>query len=237
MNRYLLPTEDASTETATRRVPIEKPVGIYRIGNGTYTIVAETADDLLNLGVKDATVSRKTAKQPPVELAPTSRGIGVKNHGSTNPVTLRTTMNEQELRIGESAQVNDDCFIQIGINVELQATVETDEPAGGGGQRASAQTQGVSAGAHARTIATNLRNASGGSIADARAVIDELRTFVADHPLDNRKYEQVCENLDQITARLESKANGLHSTDTLDAEWEAELKQLGDRIEHLYVRG
>jgi len=237
MNRYLLPADDANAGTATRRVPIESPVGIYRIGNGTYTVVAETADDLLDLGVKDATVSRKTAGQPPIELAPTSRGIGVKNHGSTNPITLRTTMKEQELRIGESAHVDDDCFIQIGINVELQATVESDEPASSGTKQAAQQGQaGVSPAAHARTIATNLRNASDGSVEEARAVVDELRTFVADHPLDNRKYEEVCAKLDQITARLESKATGLHNTDTLDTEWQAELEQLSDRIEHLYIR-
>jgi hypothetical protein len=146
-------------------------------------------------------------------------------------------MKEQELRIGESAHVNDDCFIQIGINVELQATVEKDEPASSGTKQAAQQGQGgVSPAAHARTIATNLRNASDSSVEETRAVVDELRTFVADHPLDNRKYEQVCAKLDQITARLESKATGLHNTDTLDAEWQAELEQLSDRIEHLYVR-
>jgi len=47
MNRYLLPADDANAGTATRRVPIESPVGIYRIGNGTYTVVAETAADAL----------------------------------------------------------------------------------------------------------------------------------------------------------------------------------------------
>ena len=183
MNRYLLPKDDDGTGTAKRRIPIESPVGIYRIGNGTYTIVAETAEDLIDLGVKDSTVSRKTAGQPPVELAPTSRGISVRNHGSTNPITLRTKIKAQQLRIGESANVTDDCFVQVGINVELQATVEQHGGGESGSELAAAGRQnGVSPAAHAKTIADNLRNASQGSVTDARKVVDDMQTFVADHP-------------------------------------------------------
>jgi exonuclease VII small subunit len=237
MNRYLLPKDDDGTGTAKRRIPIESPVGIYRIGNGTYTIVAETAEDLIDLGVKDSTVSRKTAGQPPVELAPTSRGISVRNHGSTNPITLRTKIKAKQLRIGESANVTDDCFVQVGINVELQATVEQHGGGESGSELAAAGRQnGVSPAAHAKTIADNLRNASQGSVTDARKVVDDMQTFVADHPIDDDRYEQICENLEQITARLESKAKGLHNTETLDPEWQAELQQLSDRIEQLYVR-
>jgi len=243
MNRYLLPTGEASEAATASRVPIESPVGIYRTGDGTYRVVAETADGLIDLGVKDATVSRKTAGQPPVELAPTSKGISVRNHGSTNPVTLRTTVKEQELRIGEAAQITDDCFIEVGIGVELQATVERGEESlsthdleADLDEHGARDVRGVSPAAHARTLAANLRNASQGSVTDCRKVVDELRTFVADHPVDDDEYDQVRADLDRIIARLESKANGLHRTETLDDEWQDDLDLLSDRIERLYVR-
>ncbi|TQQ79925.1 hypothetical protein EGH24_10610 [Halonotius terrestris] len=237
MNRYLLPTGDTSESSDAPRVPIENAVGIYRIGNGTYTVVAETADEILDLGVKDATVSRKTAGQPPVELAPTSRGISVRNHGSTNPLTLRTNIKEQQLRIGESATVTDDCFIQVGISVELQATVEAGTDSVSVSElEAKLDESGVSPAAHARILANNLRNASQSSVTEVRKVIGELGTFVAEHPVNDDEYAQVRSDIEQITTRLESKARGLHNTDTLDAEWQQDIDLLSDRIERLYVR-
>jgi len=59
MNRYLL-SEPTAAEGATTRVPIDSRVGIYRRGDGSKTIVAETDDEQIDLGVRDATVSRKT---------------------------------------------------------------------------------------------------------------------------------------------------------------------------------
>lgn len=224
MNRYVLPAG-----AADQRVPIGDPVGIYRLGNGSYTIVAETADRLVDLGVKDATVSRKQGGQPPVELAPTSRGISVRNHGSTNPVTLRTNLTEQQLSRGETATVTDDCRIEVGIGVELQATVEREDS-----PKAADAEKSVSPARHAHLLAERLRTASDDSVTAARKAVSELESFLASHPLDDEEYDRICEKLNRISTRLETKTRGLHHTETLDTEWQRELALVSDRIERLY---
>lgn len=223
MNRYVLPTD-----ADDRRVQISDPVGIYRVGDGSYTIVAETADGLVDLGVKDATVSRKTGDRVPVELAPTSRGITVRNNASTNPVTLRTNLTEQQLSTGETATVVDDCRIEVGIGVELQATVEDKNGSPSTAAGAVTPTR------HANLLADQLRTASTQSVTDTRQAVSELNSFLTAHPLDNTEYDRLCEKLQQIATRLEAKSTGIHQTETLDAEWQRELELVSDRIERLY---
>lgn len=223
MNRYVLPTD-----ADNRRVQISDPVGIYRVGDGSYTVVAETAEGLVDLGIKDATVSRKTGGQPPVELTPTSRGITVRNNASKNPVTLRTKLTEQQLSAGETATVVDDCRIEVGIGVELQATVEEKNGSH------SAAAGAVTPTRHANLLADQLRTASAESVTDTRQAVSELSSFLSSHPLENPEYKRLCEKLQQIAIRLETKSTGLHQTETLDAEWQRELELVSDRIERLY---
>jgi len=232
MNRYLL--SDPASENATpTRVPIDSRVGIYRLGDGSKTIVAETEGQRVDLGVRDATVSRKTEGRPPVELSPISRGISVRNHGSTNPVSLSTNLRTHTLTAGDAAAITDDCRLTIGISLTLQATVERE-----GSQRSPAaeQAAGVSPAAHARTLANALRAASTDSVAESRSVIAELQSFLASHPLDSSDYKEINARVEQIERRLDSKAGGLHHTEELDEEWQAELAALSDRIEGLYAR-
>jgi len=54
--------------------------------------------------------------------------------------------------------------------------------------------------------------------------------------LESAAYETVCEQIDQINRRLESKAGGLHRTESLDEEWRSELSVVSDRIESIYAR-
>jgi|GEM_PF-2089660 len=231
MNRYLL--SDPASENATpTRVPIDSRVGIYRLGDGSKTIVAETEGQRVDLDVRDATVSRKTEGRPPVELSPISRGISVRNHGSTNPVSLSTNLRTHTLTAGDAAAITDDCRLTIGISLTLQATVERE-----GSQRGSAaESAGVSPAAHARTLANALRAASTDSVAESRSVIAELQSFLGAHPLESSDYEEIHARVEQIERRLDSKASGLHQTEELDDEWQAELAALSDRIEGLYAR-
>ena len=232
MKRYLL-SDPASEDATPTRVPIDSRVGIYRLGDGSKTIVAETDGQRVDLGVRDATVSRKTEGRPPVELSPISRGISVRNHGSTNPVSLSTNLRTHTLTAGDAAAITDDCRLTIGISLTLQATVERE-----GSQRSPAaeQAAGVSPAAHARTLANALRAASTDSVAESRSVIAELQSFLASHPLDSSDYKEIKARVEQIERRLDSKAGGLHHTEELDEEWQAELAALSDRIEGLYAR-
>jgi len=229
MNRYLL-SEPTAAEGATTRVPIDSRVGIYRRGDGSKTIVAETDDEQIDLGVRDATVSRKTNGRPPVALSPISRGISVRNHGSTNPVTLSTNLRTHKLTTGDAAAITDDCRLTIGLSLTLRATVEGD------GGHTNQQSGGVRPAAHARTLANALRTASDESIAETRGVISELRTFLQEHPLESSEYEAVCTQIDRIERRLESKAGGLHRTESLDEEWRSELSVVSNRVESIYAR-
>ena len=230
MNRYLL-SEPTAANGDTTRVPIDSRVGIYRRGDGSKAIVAETADEQIDLGVRDATVSRKTNGRPPVALSPISRGISVRNHGSTNPVTLSTNLRTHKLTAGDAAAITDDCRLTIGLSLTLRATVE-----GGSGRDGQARSAGVRPAAHARTLANTLRAASDDSVAETRGVINELRTFLQEHPLESSEYEAVCTQVDRIEQRLESKAGGLHRTESLDEEWQSELAVVSDRIESIYAR-
>jgi hypothetical protein len=231
MNRYLL-SEPTAANGDTTRVPIDSRVGIYRRGDGSKAIVAETADEQIDLGVRDATVSRKTNGRPPVALSPISRGISVRNHGSTNPVTLSTNLRTHKLTAGDAAAITDDCRLTIGLSLTLRATVE----GGGGRQDGQARPAGVRPAAHARTLANTLQAASEDSVAETRGVISELRTFLKEHPLERSEYEAVCSQVDRIEQRLESKAGGLHRTESLDEEWQSELAVVSDRIESIYAR-
>ena len=230
MNRYLL-SEPTAADGETTRVPIDSRVGIYRRGDGSKAIVAETADEQIDLGVRDATVSRKTNGRPPVALSPISRGISVRNHGSTNPVTLSTNLRTHKLTAGDAAAITDDCRLTIGLSLTLRATVE-----GGSGRNGQARSGGVRPAAHARTLANTLQAASEDSVAETRGVISELRTFLKEHPLERSEYEAVCSQVDRIEQRLESKAGGLHRTESLDEEWQSELAVVSDRIESIYAR-
>ncbi|MFQ3476613.1 hypothetical protein HKK80_10190 [Halonotius sp. F2-221B] len=231
MNRYLL-SEPTAADGETTRVSIDSRVGIYRRGDGSKAIVAETADEQIDLGVRDATVSRKTNGRPPVALSPISRGISVRNHGSTNPVTLSTNLRTHKLTAGDAAAITDDCRLTIGLSLTLRATVEGE----GSRQNSQAQSAGVRPAAHARTLANALRTASEDSVAETRGVISELRTFLQEHPLERAEYESVCAQVDRIEQRLESKASGLHRTEHLDEEWQSELAVVSDRIESIYAR-
>lgn len=231
MNRYLL-SEPTSGDAA--RVPIDSRVGVYRLGDGSKTVVAEADGQQVDLGVRDATVSRKTDGRSPIELSPISRGISVRNHGNTNPVSLSTNLRTHTLTAGDAAAITDDCRLTVGISLTLQAIVE--RASGQQDGRPEQQPEGVQPAAHARALANALRAASDDSTAEARRVITELQAFLETHPRQGDAYKTVHKRVNHIKRRLDTKADGLHQTERLDEEWQAELTAVSDRIEGLYAR-
>ena len=193
MQRYLTPKRDAQRAETVRRVPIEGGVSVYRLDDGSHTVVAETADETIELGVKDAAVSRKKGDTAPVELTSDQRGLRVHNHTSKNAVTVRTNLGTEELAAGEDTLVTDDCIVELGITTEIRGSVERDRDTLSkdeleemlGMRQKGDVVEGVSPGLHAQAVAENLRKSSQESAVECRKIVTHLENFVAEHPVDD----------------------------------------------------
>jgi len=244
MKSYLTPKRDATHAETVRRIPINGPVGLYRLDDGSHAVIAETDDETIELGVRDAAVSRKKGGSAPVELLPDARGIRVRNQNSKNPVSVKTNLREQQLAEGENTVINDDCIIELGITTEIRATVERDRNTLSkeelkqelGMEREGDVMEGVSPTAHARAIAVNLRKATNESVPECRKYATELKNFVAEHEVEDPDYEPVLDELQQVTKRLENKSSGALRGSGIDEEWNEEIDLLADRVEKLYGR-
>jgi hypothetical protein len=244
MKSYLTPKRDAAHAETVRRVPINGPVGIYRRDDGSHSVLAETDDEIIELGVRDAAVSRKKSGSSPVELLPDARGVRIRNQNSKNPVSVKTNLGEQQLAEGENTVIDDDCIIELGITTEIRATVERDRDTLSkeelqeklGMEQEGDVMQGVSPTAHARAIAVNLRKATNESVPECRKYATELKNFVAEHEVDDPDYESVFDQLQQVTTRLETKSSGALRGSGIDDEWKEEIDLLADRVEKLYGR-
>jgi len=245
MKRYLTPIRDAAAAETVRRVPIDEPVGVYRRDDGSHAVVAETTDEVVELGIRDAAVSRKHDGRAPVELASDRRGVRVRNAGSKNPVSVRTNLGEQRLATDEETVVTGDCVIELGITTEIRASVERDRDTLSRDELAEMlameadgdAVEGVSPAIHAQMTATALRKAGDESVTECRKVITELRNFVAEHQVDDPDYEDVVDTVDRVERRLENASdNRLLDGDSLDEERKEDLDLLADRVEKLYGR-
>lgn len=244
MKSYLTPKRDATHAETVRRIPINGPVGLYRLDDGSHAVIAETDDETIELGVRDAAVSRKKGGSAPVELLPDARGIRVRNQNSKNPVSVKTNLREQQLAEGENTVIKDDCIIEIGITTEIRATVERDRNTLSkeelkeelGMEQEGDVMEGVSPTAHARAIAVNLRKATNESVPECRKYATELKNFVAEHEVEDPDYEPVLDELQQVTKRLENKSSGALRGSGIDEEWNEEIDLLADRVEKLYGR-
>lgn len=244
MKSYLTPKRDATHAETVRRIPINGPVGLYRLDDGSHDVIAETDNETIELGVRDAAVSRKKGGSAPVELLPDARGIRVRNQNSKNPVSVKTNLREQQLAEGENTVIKDDCIIELGITTEIRATVERDGNTLSkeelkeklGMEQEGDVMQGVSPTAHARAIAVNLRKATNESVPECRKYATELKNFVAEHEVEDPDYEPVLDELQQVTKRLENKSSGALRGSGIDEEWNEEIDLLADRVEKLYGR-
>ena len=245
MKRYLTPKRDASDAQSVRRVPVEGPVEIYRLDDGTNSVVAETTKEVIDLGVRDAAVSRKKGGPAPVEIHPDSRGIRVHNRSSTNPVSVQETFGEQNLEQGESVTVPDDCIIELGFSTGIRTTVERDRDTLSKEElreklnieQKGDSLQGVSPSIHAQMTATALRKASEESVTECRKVLTEMENFVAEYSVDDSDYDDLVTAVEQTASRLKNRAdNDLLDGSALDEEWKDELDLLANRVEQLYGR-
>jgi ribosome-associated translation inhibitor RaiA len=244
LKSYLTPKQAVTSTETVRRIPVDGPVGVFRRDNGRYDIVLETTDETIDLDIQDAAVSRKNGDNAPVLFSPDPQGLRIQNQTSKNAVSIKTRLGEQHVDQGEDIVVSDDCLIELGITTELRAAVEQQQNTLSveelkeklGMQQQGDVLQGVSPSAHVRAIAVNLRKASNESVSECRKYATELKNFVAEHEVADSDYEPVFEDLQQVTARLETKSSGTLRGSGMDAEWQEEIDVIADRVEKLYSR-
>jgi hypothetical protein len=239
MEAYLSPVDSEAGDV--RRIVIDGPTGLYRSG---YDVVAETPDQMLELGVRDVTVSRKGDNGAPVEFAPSRNGVDVRNEGSTNPVVLSQGVENREIEIaaGEERYVDEECLVSLGVNTELHLgfdrneTLSVDELKDQLGlEQQGSLVSGVDPALYAQSLADNLLQARHESANECLQYANELNTFLLEHPVEDGAYEDVCEELERTTRRLETKVS--NDLGGLDAEWDERIERLAHRVERVYARG
>lgn len=229
MKRYLIPIQNASQTETVQRIPVDDgPVGIYRLDNDTYDVVAEAGGRRIRLGVEDAAVSRKKNGEAPVQLSPTRHGITVQNQTSTNPITVQRNPGEELLEQGETTTITDDCVIELGIGVEIRANVRD----------TGIIDDGVEIEEHVRNVSKLICVlADNDEVSACWNHLQTLHDTVTERPVEDTAYEQVDEDLEQVLSRLESRIkNSMRSADELDDEFRAEIKRITERVESIYAR-
>ena len=244
MRRYVTLKQDASVNDAVQQVPIEETVGVYRVDDGTYSVVAETSKEIIDLGVRDAAVSRKRDGTAPVQFEPESDGIRVRNRDSTNPVTVQQRSGDLNLTSGEHLVVEDSCVISLGITTDVRATAERDHNTLSKGELVDllgmeadgGVMRGVEPAAHASSLATNLRQASETSVTATQKWVTELQNFVETNTRADPDYDEVLTELRATRDQLDTKISGPLSGSGMDEERQDDLELIADRVESLYAR-
>ena len=241
MKRYLIPIQNASQTETVQRIPVDDgPVGIYRLDNDTYDVVAESGGRRTRLGVEDAAVSRKKNGEAPVQLSPTRHGITVQNQTSTNPITVQRNPGEELLEQGETTTITDDCVIELGIGVEIRANVRGVDTGVDDDQATidNGGDDGVEIEEHVRSVSKLICVlADNDEVSACWNRLQTLHDTVTERPVEDTAYEQVDEDLEQVLSRLESRIkNSMRSADELDDEFRAEIKRITERVESIYAR-
>lgn len=242
MRRYLTPKQDISKTEIVQQIPIRSPVGIYRRDDGSHRVVAETVDKVVDLGIRDAAVSRKQNKNVPVQAKPVQRGIELTNRDSTNPVTVRQPGQETTLERDDQLIVSDNCVIELGFSTEIRMTAEPDSQTLSRDELEEIfdmavgenQVQGVSPAAHAATLARSLRQSKSTSVVEVKKIVVEMRNFVEGNTVDGPDYDTVVGKLRQLTDELDAKVSGPLRGTGLDEQRQDELELIADRVERLY---
>lgn len=229
MNRYLTSIQNVSETETVQRVPVDDgPVGIYRLDNDTYDVVAETDDRRIHLGVADAGVSRKKNGDSPVQLSPTEKGIDIENQTSTNPIKIHRNHDIENLKQGRVTTITDDCIIQLGIDVEIRANVrgiDTIRP-------------GIDPEEYVRKVGDLARTcAENDDVNGCRKHLQTLSDTITERPVEDTAYEEMKENIEQLLSRMESRIkNSMRSAEELDDEFRAEIETVTERVESIYAR-
>lgn len=101
----------------------ESPVEVYRRDDDSHEVVAETSDQIVELGIRDASVSRKRDGPAPVVFEPSeSGGVTLYNNGTTNPITVTHDVGVEPTTVqtGEAETFADTCTVEIGYNTKLK---------------------------------------------------------------------------------------------------------------------
>ena len=242
MRRYLTPKQDVSKTEIVKQIQIEDPVGLYRQDDGSHRVVAETVDEVVDLGIRDAAVSRKRDGKAPVRVKPVRRGIELINQDSTNPVTVRQPGQETTLNRDDQLTVTDNCIIELGFSTEIRMTAEPDSQTLSKDELEDVfdmavtdnQVRGVSPAAHAATLARSLRQSKSTSVVEVQKIVVEMRNFVEEHTVDDPDYDAVVDELRQLTDELDAKVSGPLRGTGLDEQRQDELELIADRVERLY---
>lgn len=117
---YLLPLDSPDDED---HIIIESPVEVYRRDDNRHEVVAETAGQIINLGIRDASVSRKNGGTAPVIFEPNGPGrVTLYNNGATNPVTVDYGIGRKPATVqkDETETLTHTCTVKIGFDTKLE---------------------------------------------------------------------------------------------------------------------
>ena len=108
------------------RIPIDSWTAIYRDPDETQQIIVETENRTQEIGIADATVSRKKGSDIPIVIKPREERIEIHNNCNSNGVTVVSEGEEHEIPEGYIETVSSDAEITIGYHTELQLTTKRD---------------------------------------------------------------------------------------------------------------
>lgn len=129
---YLSPLDSPDEDD---HIIIESPVEVYRRDDNRHEVVAETAGQIISLGIRDASVSRKKSGTAPVVFEPNGPGqVTLYNNGATNPVTVDYGIGRQPATVpkDEAETLTNTCTVEIGFDAKLElgfSIFETEPPA------------------------------------------------------------------------------------------------------------
>lgn len=236
MKRYLIPIQQAGSTDTIQRIPVDDdPVGIYRLDDDSYRIVAEQNGRTIELGPTDASVSRKKDDRPPVELSPTDRGIEVQNRNSTNPISVDTTPGIEELDKGEWIEITEDCVIELGFKAKIRANVrgtpeaqteESDEP-----------TEAVELHRYINRLTENVDQAvKRDDVAECRSYMQKVLDTLIESPVDASAYDEIKADVEQRLNSLDKKVNNKTLDKSFDEQKKDQIQHLTERVSDMYER-
>jgi hypothetical protein len=241
---YLSPLGSSNED---RHVLIESPVDVYRRGGDRYEVVAETDGQVIDLGIRDASVSRKKLGRAPVAFEPgEDGGVALHNDGSTNPLTVEYGVGVPPVTVpaGEEIVLADTCTVRIGFNTRLKLEfghdtfgIEELVDSEDGVTRDGAVVEGVSPAVFVREAVDNLLyRARHGSPDDCLKSVRNLHAFLDEHPVSVGDYDDVRDELERLVTRLDAELSGPDPPDRPAPEWVEQFELVSEDIERMYGR-
>lgn len=221
------------------RIFVDGPVEVYRSGSG-FDVVAETNGRKVELGIEDATVSRKK-EEAPLVFVPRRDAVELRNNGNKNDVILETSVRAVKIDTGETEKVTEDCTVSIGFNTEMRLTIEKTR----GGRRTDTLTpeefeemldDGIEKAAYIESLTDNLLKARNESANECLKYLRDLHNAVIEHPVEKKDYDESRERLEDLVQRLETKVSSDSLRDSgLGDEWRDRIDRIAHRVRRLYL--